>query len=69
MDLILRKRIAKAVGVIVAALVLWLLGWLCGCSLHVDRDQIRVEFGYPHANHEHALRVTQPQGPVTSPTP
>lgn len=69
MDQPTRKKLAKIIGAFVAALVLWLLGWLCGCSVQVDRDKVLVEFAYPHANHEHAIRVTQPQGPATRPTP
>lgn len=69
MDKPTRTKLAQIIGAFVTAFLIWLLGWLCGCSVLVDRDKVLVEFGYPNANHEHALRVTQPDQATTAPAP
>jgi len=62
------KRMVQAAWIVVACILLaGALLLLAGCSLEISRDRIACELGFPHANHEHAIRITQPNHPTTQP--
>lgn len=56
-----RKYVQSALLLLLCILLTALAVGLTSCSFTLTRDEARLEILFPHADHDHALTVTQPR--------
>ena len=69
MDADTRKRLAQIIGAFVTAFLIWLLGWLCGCSLSVKDGDFELRMLYPDARAHWNVTIDPYPDPTTQPAP